>query len=130
MEDGSLEDRSVEVLQIPDDLDDDLLLLYFENRRRSGGGNVISLKRTGDKAVLVFENVEGETLICMKCFIIFLVYFTNRALEVCVCVLNRCDGSRAEKPPHSQRCQTDCTQKTPKGSWETSAARILSEPQP
>ncbi|XP_053468261.1 uncharacterized protein parp10 [Ictalurus furcatus] len=66
MEDGSLEDRSVEVLQIPDDLDDDLLLLYFENRRRSGGGNVISVKRTGDKAVLVFENVKDAMGVVQK----------------------------------------------------------------
>lgn len=65
MEDETLEDCSVEVLQIPDSLDDDLLWLYFENRRRSGGGNIISLIRTGDRAVLVFESVEGETRICI-----------------------------------------------------------------
>ncbi|KAG7317400.1 hypothetical protein KOW79_019698 [Hemibagrus wyckioides] len=66
MEDETLEDRSVEVLQIPDSLDDDLLWLYFENRRRSGGGNIISLIRTGDRAVLVFESVEVATRVLQK----------------------------------------------------------------
>lgn len=87
MEDESLEDRSVEVLQIPSVVDDDLLWLYFENRRRSGGGNLISLSRTRDKALLVFESAEGETRNVPQCFIMFIVYFTNRALDVrCVCV--------------------------------------------
>ncbi|MCJ8745997.1 hypothetical protein PDJAM_G00136690 [Pangasius djambal] len=66
MEDESLEDRSVEVLQIPDGVDDDLLWLYFENRRRSEGGNVISLDRRGDTAVLVFENAEAATRVVQK----------------------------------------------------------------
>lgn len=68
MEDENLEDRSVEVLQIPDGVDNDLLWLYFENKRRSGGGNLISLDRTGDKALLVFESAEGETHICISVF--------------------------------------------------------------
>ncbi|KAK3511872.1 hypothetical protein QTP70_027460, partial [Hemibagrus guttatus] len=66
MEDENLEDRSVEVLQITDSVDDDLLWLYFENRRRSGGGNIISLTRTGDRAVLVFESVEVATRVLQK----------------------------------------------------------------
>ncbi|MCI4391759.1 hypothetical protein PGIGA_G00138000 [Pangasianodon gigas] len=66
MEDESLEDRSVEVLQIPDGVDDDLLWLYFENRRRSEGGNIISLDRRGDTAVLVFENAEAATRVVQK----------------------------------------------------------------
>lgn len=68
MDDESLEDRSVEILQIPDGLEDDLLWLYFENRRRSGGGNLISLDRRGDKALLVFESAEGETRTCTSVF--------------------------------------------------------------
>lgn len=68
MENESLEDRSVEVLQIPDDVDDDLLWLYFENQRRSGGGNLISVDKTGDKALLVFESAEGETNIYISVF--------------------------------------------------------------
>ncbi|XP_060752895.1 uncharacterized protein parp10 [Tachysurus vachellii] len=66
MEDESLEHRSVEVLQIPDGVDDDLLWLYFENKRRSGGGNIISLDRTGDRALLVFENVDVVTRVLQK----------------------------------------------------------------
>lgn len=61
MDNENLEDRSVEVLQIPDSLEDDMLWLYFENKRRSGGGNVLSLDRSGDTAILVFESAEGET---------------------------------------------------------------------
>lgn len=88
MEDESLEDRSVEVLQIPSGVDDDLLWLYFENRRRSGGGNVISLDRTGDKALLVFENAEGETCICISVFyhIHCVLYKQSTRCGVCVCV--------------------------------------------
>ncbi|KAI5085305.1 poly [ADP-ribose] polymerase 10, partial [Silurus meridionalis] len=66
MEDESVEDRSVEVLQIPASLEDDLLWLYFENKRRSGGGNLISLERTGDKAVLVFENADAAVKVVEK----------------------------------------------------------------
>ncbi|KAI5607270.1 poly [ADP-ribose] polymerase 10, partial [Silurus asotus] len=66
MEDESVEDRSVEVLQIPASLEDDLLWLYFENKRRSGGGNLISLERTGDKAVLVFENADAAVRVVEK----------------------------------------------------------------
>ncbi|XP_066531615.1 protein mono-ADP-ribosyltransferase PARP10-like [Hoplias malabaricus] len=51
--DENLEERTVEVLEIPDDVDDDLLMLYFENKR-SGGGSLVSLDREGNRAVLVF----------------------------------------------------------------------------
>jgi len=57
----SPEERSLEVLDIPDDMDDDLLTLYFENKRRSGGGNLVSLERCGNQALIVFEDAESKT---------------------------------------------------------------------
>lgn len=57
----SLEERSLEVLDIPDDLDDDFLCLYFENKRRSGGGNLAFLERHGKQALVVFEDPESKT---------------------------------------------------------------------
>ncbi|XP_076864433.1 protein mono-ADP-ribosyltransferase PARP10 [Brachyhypopomus gauderio] len=65
MGDDRLDDRSVEVLGIPEDVDDDLLWLYFESKR-SGGGNVVSLERTGDKALLIFEHIEDVTRVLSK----------------------------------------------------------------
>ncbi|XP_036421770.1 protein mono-ADP-ribosyltransferase PARP10-like isoform X2 [Colossoma macropomum] len=65
MADDNLEERSVEVLEIPDNVDDDLLLLYFENKR-SGGGAVISLERSGDRALLVFEEPEVAARVVSK----------------------------------------------------------------
>ncbi|XP_072531780.1 protein mono-ADP-ribosyltransferase PARP10 [Salminus brasiliensis] len=65
MGDENLEDRSVEVLEIPDDVEDDLLLLYFENKR-SGGGSLISLDRDGDRALLVFEEAEVAARVVSK----------------------------------------------------------------
>lgn len=59
MGDDNLEDRCVEVLEIPEDVEDDLLQLYFENKR-SGGGSVVSVDRHGDRALLVFESAEGK----------------------------------------------------------------------
>ncbi len=56
MAEGSLEERSLEILDIPDDLDDDLLSLYFDNKRRSGGGNLVSLEKHGNHALVVFED--------------------------------------------------------------------------
>lgn len=61
MANNSLEERSLEIIDIPDDLDDDFLSLYFENKRRSGGGNVVSLERRGNQALVVFEDAESKT---------------------------------------------------------------------
>ncbi|XP_066530894.1 protein mono-ADP-ribosyltransferase PARP10 [Hoplias malabaricus] len=65
MEDENLEERTVEVFEIPDDVDDDLLMLYFENKR-SGGGSLVSLDREGNRAVLVFENAEVAARVTSK----------------------------------------------------------------
>ncbi|KAL7829200.1 hypothetical protein AOLI_G00300850 [Acnodon oligacanthus] len=65
MADDNLEERSVEVLEIPDNVDDDLLLLYFENKR-SGGGSVISVERSGDRALLVFEQPDVAARVVSK----------------------------------------------------------------
>ncbi|KAI4905419.1 hypothetical protein NFI96_026315, partial [Prochilodus magdalenae] len=65
MGDDNLEDRSVEVLEIPDDVEDDFLLLYFENKR-SGGGSLISLDRNGNRASLVFEQAEVAARVVSK----------------------------------------------------------------
>ncbi|KAK7124728.1 hypothetical protein R3I94_018947 [Phoxinus phoxinus] len=62
----SLEERSLDVLDIPDDLDDDLLILYFENKRRSGGGNVAFLERRGNQALVVFEDAETAVSVLSK----------------------------------------------------------------
>ncbi|XP_021323967.1 protein mono-ADP-ribosyltransferase PARP10 [Danio rerio] len=62
----SLEERSLEVLDIPDDLDDDFLVLYFENKRRSGGGRVVSLERRGNQALVVFEDAETAVSVSSK----------------------------------------------------------------
>lgn len=62
----SLEERSLEVLDIPDDLDDDFLTLYFENKRRSGGGRVLSLERRGNQALVVFEDAETAVSVSSK----------------------------------------------------------------
>lgn len=63
MAENSLEERSLEILGIPDDFDQDLLWLYLENKRRSGGGDVESLDRCGNKVLVVFTDVEGKTRI-------------------------------------------------------------------
>ncbi|XP_036421356.1 protein mono-ADP-ribosyltransferase PARP10-like [Colossoma macropomum] len=65
MADDNLEERSVEVLEIPDHVDDDLLLLYFESKR-SEGGTVISVERSGDRALLVFEQPEVAARVVSK----------------------------------------------------------------
>lgn len=56
----SPEDRTVEVRPLPPSVDEELLSLYFENKRRSGGGPLVSIKKKGDSAVLVFEEAEGK----------------------------------------------------------------------
>lgn len=54
------EERTLEVLNLPPEVDQELLTLYFENKRRSGGGPLVSVEKMGDRAVVVFEETEGE----------------------------------------------------------------------
>ena len=56
----SLEERTVEVLLLPEGVDEELLYLYFENRRRSGGGPLVSVEKKGNRATLVFEDAQGK----------------------------------------------------------------------
>ncbi|KAL2080281.1 hypothetical protein ACEWY4_024074 [Coilia grayii] len=65
MEDNSMEERTLEVLNIPECIDNDLLSLYFENKR-SGGGSLASLDRQGGKATLIFENAEDAARVLSK----------------------------------------------------------------
>ena len=60
MPDESLEERTVEVLLLPEGVDEELLFLYFENKRRSGGGLLVSVEKKDDHAILVFEDTEGK----------------------------------------------------------------------
>lgn len=60
----SIEERSVEVLDLPDGVDEELLYLYFENKRRSGGGLLESVEKKENRALLVFEEAEGKS----QCF--------------------------------------------------------------
>ncbi|KAJ4918143.1 hypothetical protein JOQ06_024736 [Pogonophryne albipinna] len=62
----SLEERTVEVLSLPAAVDEELLFLYFENKRRSGGGQLVSVEKTGDRAVLVFEETEAAAQVLFK----------------------------------------------------------------
>lgn len=56
----SQDGRTVEVLGLPGAVDEELLSLYFENKRRSGGGPLVSVEKSGDCALLVFEDAEGK----------------------------------------------------------------------
>uniref|UniRef100_A0A3B3ZDK2 RRM domain-containing protein n=1 Tax=Periophthalmus magnuspinnatus TaxID=409849 RepID=A0A3B3ZDK2_9GOBI len=58
--------RVVEVLGLPEGVDDELLTLYFENRHRSGGGHLVSVEKTGHCAVLVFEEAEAAARVLSK----------------------------------------------------------------
>ncbi|KAG8544568.1 hypothetical protein GDO81_022262 [Engystomops pustulosus] len=49
----------VEILGLTDDVDTDFLILYLESKRRSGGGPVTSFTRTGNQALVTFENLSG-----------------------------------------------------------------------
>ncbi|KAM7383842.1 hypothetical protein PAMA_011284 [Pampus argenteus] len=62
----SQEERSVEVLALPEDVDEELLYLYFENKRRSGGGPLVSVEMKGDHALLVFEEAETAARVLSK----------------------------------------------------------------
>ncbi|XP_047461663.1 protein mono-ADP-ribosyltransferase PARP10 [Mugil cephalus] len=52
------EEKTLEVLALPEGVDEELLCLYFENKRRSGGGPLISVEKKGNRAVLIFEEAE------------------------------------------------------------------------
>ncbi|XP_051728439.1 protein mono-ADP-ribosyltransferase PARP10 isoform X2 [Ctenopharyngodon idella] len=78
MTDNSLEERSLEIIDIPDDLDDDFLSLYFENKRRSGGGNVVSLERHGNQALVVFEDAETAARVVSKSHVLHNITLTLR----------------------------------------------------
>uniref|UniRef100_A0A8C7Z7S6 Uncharacterized protein n=1 Tax=Oryzias sinensis TaxID=183150 RepID=A0A8C7Z7S6_9TELE len=56
----SLEERSLEVLAPPEEVDEELLYLYFENKRRSGGGPLESVQRKDGCTLLVFEEAQGK----------------------------------------------------------------------
>lgn len=68
----SQENRTVEVLGVPEEVEDELLYLYFENKRRSGGGNLVSVELEGSRAILVFEEAEGKNIfsLCNPCNLI------------------------------------------------------------
>ncbi|KAI2652582.1 Protein mono-ADP-ribosyltransferase PARP10 [Labeo rohita] len=66
MAESSLEERSLEILDLPDDFDLDLLSLYLDNKRRSGGGNVVSLEKRGNHALVVFEDAETAARVLSK----------------------------------------------------------------
>ncbi|XP_072303832.1 protein mono-ADP-ribosyltransferase PARP10 isoform X2 [Eucyclogobius newberryi] len=62
----SQEGRVVEVLGLPEGVDDELLSLYFENKRRSGGGHLVSVDKSGDTARLVFEDAGAAARVLSK----------------------------------------------------------------
>lgn len=68
----SQENRTVEVLGVPEEVEDELLYLYFENKRRSGGGSLVSVELEGSRAILVFEEAEGKNIfsLCNPCNLI------------------------------------------------------------
>lgn len=60
------EGKTVEVLGLPEGVDEELLTLYFENRRRSGGGPLVSVEKSGNSAILVFEEAEAAAQVLSK----------------------------------------------------------------
>lgn len=56
----------MEVLGLPEGVDDELLALYFENKRRSGGGPLLSVEKSEDRALLVFEEAEAAARVLSK----------------------------------------------------------------
>lgn len=60
------EERTLEVLGLPEEVDEELLFLYFENKRRSGGGPLVSVEKRSDRAVLVFEEAEVAARVLTK----------------------------------------------------------------
>lgn len=75
----SPEERTVEVLLLPKDVDEELLSLYFENKRRSGGGPLISVEKKDGRAILVFEDAEGKQKTRHNC----LGHFTSVVIFIC-----------------------------------------------
>ncbi|RVE66418.1 hypothetical protein OJAV_G00107150 [Oryzias javanicus] len=61
----SQEERSVEVLALPEEVDEELLCLYFENKRRSGGGP-LELQRKDGRTMLVFEEAQAAARVLSK----------------------------------------------------------------
>ncbi|MGH0159487.1 UNVERIFIED_CONTAM: hypothetical protein FKN15_056287 [Acipenser sinensis] len=66
MSENSLEERTVEVSGVPNEVEDEFLGLFFENKRRSGGGALTSLHRQGNRAVLIFEDAEVAKRVLSK----------------------------------------------------------------
>ncbi|XP_034561260.1 protein mono-ADP-ribosyltransferase PARP10 [Notolabrus celidotus] len=62
----SPEERTVEVLALPEVVDEELLFLYFENKRRSGGGSLVSVDKKKDRAILVFEEADAAARVLTK----------------------------------------------------------------
>ncbi|NP_001134085.1 Poly polymerase 10 [Salmo salar] len=62
----SQENRTVEVLGVPEEVEDELLYLYFENKRRSGGGSLVSVELEGSRAILVFEEADVAARVLSK----------------------------------------------------------------
>ncbi|KAM4630657.1 protein mono-ADP-ribosyltransferase PARP10 [Polymixia lowei] len=60
------EEKTVEVLGVPKEVDEELLYLYFENKRRSGGGPLVSVDKQDDCAFLVFEEAEVAARVLSK----------------------------------------------------------------
>lgn len=60
------EANTVEVLGLPEGVDEELLTLYFENKRRSGGGLLVSVEKSGNSAILVFEEAEAAAQVLSK----------------------------------------------------------------
>lgn len=58
-------ERTLEAVNLPPEVDQELLALYFANKRRSGGGPLVSVEKMGDRAILVFEETEGELQPCV-----------------------------------------------------------------
>ncbi|XP_067364027.1 protein mono-ADP-ribosyltransferase PARP10 isoform X1 [Channa argus] len=59
------EERTVEVLSLPEKVDEELLYLYFENKR-SGGGPLVSVEKRGHRAILVFEDAQAAANVLSK----------------------------------------------------------------
>uniref|UniRef100_A0A4W5QB53 Poly [ADP-ribose] polymerase n=1 Tax=Hucho hucho TaxID=62062 RepID=A0A4W5QB53_9TELE len=62
----SQDNRTVEVLGVPEEVEDELLYLYFENKRRSGGGSLVSVELEGSRALLLFEEAEVAARVLSK----------------------------------------------------------------
>eukprot|EP00066_Takifugu_rubripes_P018234 XP_011607500.1 PREDICTED: poly [ADP-ribose] polymerase 10 isoform X1 [Takifugu rubripes] len=59
-------ERTLEVVNLPPEVDQELLALYFANKRRSGGGPLVSVEKMGDRAVVVFEETEDADRVLSK----------------------------------------------------------------